>query len=158
MSKEAEAYNLLSISEYAYFLYDNQNIIKETFISEINKKVSLIGSISFFDKVKDNGEMSLINNKNKLLFKLKSNKVLSKLSFNLSPTITSQKAINNILIVFSERIKTSQKRKMVEVLDTLLVKALQSYDKYTILNPLEIDIRSNYLTDKIYRYKGMKFA
>ena len=163
MAKETEAYNLLSISEYAYFLYDNQNIIKETFISEINRKVSLIGSISFFDKVKDSGEMSLINNKNKLLFKLKTNKILSKLSFNLSPTIASQKIkftkrqINNILIVSSERIKTGQKRKMVEVLDTLLVKALQSYVKYTILNPLDIDIRSNYLTDKINEFKGFTY-
>ena len=43
---------------------------------------------------------------------------------------------------------------MVEVLDTLLAKSLQSYDKYTILNPLDIDIRSNYLTDKINEYKG----
>ena len=47
IAKEAAVDNSLSISEYAYFLYDNQNIIKETFMSEINKKVSLIGSISF---------------------------------------------------------------------------------------------------------------
>ena len=57
----------------------------------------------------------------------------------------------------SERIKTGQKRKIVEVLDTLLVKALQSYDKYTILNPLDIDIRSNYLTDKINEYKDFTY-
>ena len=43
---------------------------------------------------------------------------------------------------------------MVQVLDTLLIKALLSYDKYSVLNPLEIDIRSNYLTDKINQYKG----
>ena len=128
MAKEAEGYILLCISEYAYFLYDNQNIIKETFISEINKKVSLTGSISFFDKVKDSGEMFLINNKNKLLFKLKSNKILSKLSFNLSPTVASQKIkftkrkINNILIVSSARIKTGQKRKMVEVISKSIAK------------------------------------
>ena len=161
IAKEAKIDSSLSISEYAYFLYDNQNIIKETFISEINKKVCLIGTISFFDKVKDSGEIYLINNKNKLLSRLKTNKILNKLSFNLSPTVASQKIkftkkqINNILIASSARISAGQKRKMVEVLDTLFVKALQSYDKYTILNPLDIDIRSNYLTDKINEYKGL---
>ena len=66
-----------------------------------------------------------------------------------------KKQIDNILVVSSEKkAKAGQKRKMREVLDTLLIKALQSCDKYTILNPLEIDIRSNYLTDKINEYKG----
>ena len=46
---------------------------------------------------------------------------------------------------------------MREVIDTLLIKALQSYDKYTILNPLETDIRSNDLTDKTNEYKGFVY-
>ena len=91
MVKKVKFDNSLSISEYAYFLYDNLNIIKETFISQINKNVSLIGSIYFFSNVKNDGRMSLINNQNKLLFRLKSNKILNKLSFNLSPTVASQK-------------------------------------------------------------------
>ena len=43
---------------------------------------------------------------------------------------------------------------MVEILDTIMIKALQSYDKYTVLNPLDVDIRSNYMTEKINNYKG----
>ena len=69
-----------------------------------------------------------------------------------------KRQIDNILIISSDKkAKAGQKRKMREVIDTLLIKALQSYDKYTILNPLEIDIRSNYLTDKINEYKGFVY-
>ena len=43
------------------------------------------------------------------------------------------------------------------VADTLFVKGLQSYDKYTTLNPLYIDFRSNYLHKKLEDYKGYKY-
>ena len=43
---------------------------------------------------------------------------------------------------------------MKEVVETILFKALQNFDKYTVLNPLDIDIRSNYMTEKINNYKG----
>ena len=105
--------------------------------------------------------MKLIDNKNKLKFNLKKGINLGRLSFNLSPIYASQKInfrkkqVDNILIVSSgKKARAGQKRKMVEIIDTLLIKALQSYDKYTILNPLEIDIRSNYMTDKINNYKS----
>ena len=46
---------------------------------------------------------------------------------------------------------------MVEVTDTIIVKALQNYDKYLTLNPLEIDLNSNYLSKIISDYKGFVF-
>ena len=38
-----------------------------------------------------------------------------------------------------------------------MVKNLQSYDKYATLNALEIDIRSNYINQKIEEYKGFLY-
>ena len=46
---------------------------------------------------------------------------------------------------------------MTEIVETLLVKALQNYDSYTVLNPLEVNLRSNYLNQKINEYKGFTF-
>ena len=46
---------------------------------------------------------------------------------------------------------------MVEVTDTIIVKALQNYDKYLTLNPLEIDLNSNYLSKIVSDYKGFVF-
>ena len=36
----------------SYFLYDKSNFIKETFITEIKKIVSIYGSVSYFGKKK----------------------------------------------------------------------------------------------------------
>ena len=151
-------------SEHAYFLYDNQNIIRETFISEISKKVSLTGSVWYFVKTDSDGRMKLVTSKNKLNFKIKKSQNLAKFSCGISPVVASKKIdfknrkINNILIAsVDKKAKAGQKRKMAEILDTLLIKALQSYDKYTVLNPLDIDIRSNYMTEKINNYKGYMY-
>ena len=46
---------------------------------------------------------------------------------------------------------------MVEIIDKIIVKALQNYDKYTTLNPLEINLQSNYLSKIIDDYKGFVF-
>ena len=43
------------------------------------------------------------------------------------------------------------------IVDMLFIKGLQSYDKYTILNPLDIDFRSNYLHQKLDDYKSYNY-
>ena len=161
---KANLNNLVTASQYSYFLYDNQYVVRETFISELQKLLHLIGGISFFDKVDKSGKMYLIEPIDKMKFDVKKNKQISYFDFNLSPTCASEtieyikKEINNIMIITTEKLsRLGQKRKMKEVLDTILVKALQNYNNYTVLNPLEIDLRSNYLSKKIYKYKGFTF-
>ena len=62
------------------------------------------------------------------------------------------------MIISTEKLtKTGQKRKMVGVVDTIIVKALQNYNEYSTLNPLEIDLNSNYLNKIISDYKGFIF-
>ena len=156
--------NVVTASQNAYFLYDNENIIRETFISELKKQVYLIGGISFFDKVDKIGKMNLIETIDKMKFDVRKNKQISHFDFNLSPARANvtisylKKEINNIMIIATEKLsKLGQKRKMTEIAETILIKALQKYDNYTVLNPLEIDLRSNYLNQKINEYKGSIF-
>ena len=62
------------------------------------------------------------------------------------------------MVIGTEKLaKTGQKRKMRAIVDTLLIKALQSYDKYTILNLLDVNLRFNYLNQKIEDYKGFVY-
>ena len=62
------------------------------------------------------------------------------------------------MIIATEKLsKVGQKRKMTEIVETILVKVLQNYDRYTVLNSLEIDLHSNYLNQKINDYKGFTF-
>ena len=81
----------MQISQEGYFLYDNSNIIKETFISEINKKVPLIGSISYFDKVNADDKIKLITSKNRLKFEPRENSLLEYLAFQLQPIFGNEK-------------------------------------------------------------------
>ena len=139
--------------EHTYFLYDNDNLIRETFISELNKKVNLIGSITFYEEINKQGKAFLISNESKLKFDVKKNIVIDSFNFNQSHTHLSGKIdlkkqeIENFMIIATSKLtKTGQKRKMVEVIDTVIVKALQSYEKYSTLNPLEINLNSNYMS------------
>ena len=162
--KDVDFTNLITIkkpSEHSFFLYENQNIIKETFISEIKKRVSLLGGVWYFVKTGSDGKIEIVTSKNKLKFKIKKNESLSRFIFNISPVTAAkkidfeQRKIKNILILSANtRPANIRKRKMVEILDTIMIKALQSYDNYTVLNPLDVDIRSNYMTEKINNYKG----
>ena len=156
--------NVVTPSQNSYFLYDNQSMIRDTFISELQKQVYLIGGISFFDKVDESGKMFLIEPIDKMKFDIRKNKQISYFDFNLSTTRASEtidyikKEINNIMIIATEKLsKVGQKRKMTEIVETILVKALQIYDRYTVINPIEIDLRSNYLNEKINDYKGFTF-
>ena len=58
-------------SEFAFFLYDNLNIIKETYVSELQKKVSLIGGVWDYVNAGSKGKIELISPKNKLKFNVK---------------------------------------------------------------------------------------
>ena len=165
MIKESEKVEkTIGISQEDYFLCDDSNIIKETFILEINKKVLLIGSISYFDKVNADDKIKLITSKNMSKFEPRENSLVEYLAFQLQPTFGNKKInlrkkdIDNFSILFIPKKNLEQKRKMDKiVVDPLFVKGLQSYDKYTTLNLLDIDFRSNYLHQKFEDYKGYKY-
>ena len=150
--------------EHSYFLYDNKSLIRETFITELNKKIYLIGTIAFYDKAVDTGKAFIVEGDRKLKFDFKQNQVVENLIFNLSHTTKSAKIllkednIYNFLLISTEKLtRIGQKRKMSEIIDKVIIKALQSYDSYTTLNPLEINLQSNYLSKIIDDYKGFVF-
>ena len=53
-----------------YFLYDKSDLIKETYITVLNKKVSIYGSISYFNKITENEIFKIICLKKLLQFLL----------------------------------------------------------------------------------------
>ena len=93
MQESEKVEKTLGISQEGYFLYGDSNIIRETFISEIKKKVPLTGSISYFDKVNLDDELKLITPKNRLKFEVKENLLLEELAFQLQPTLGNKAII-----------------------------------------------------------------
>ena len=79
-------------TEFAFFLYENSNIIKETFVSELNKKVSLLGGVWYYVKADSkDGKIELITPRNKLKFNVKQNVSLSDLNLSIAPVIALPK-------------------------------------------------------------------
>ena len=63
-------YKNVSVVHYineSYFLYDKHDLIKETFITGLNKKILIYGSISYFNKKKAENEIFKIITPEKFL-------------------------------------------------------------------------------------------
>ena len=65
----------------SYFLYDKTDLIKETYIAALNKRISIYGSISYFDKKTENEIFKMISPENLLKFLVKKNTNKDSLSF-----------------------------------------------------------------------------
>ena len=96
VEKEVEEVNVKgfedgSAKEHSYFVYDNQNLIHETFISELNKTIHLVGAITFFDVIPKSGKVNLTNSKNKLKFDVVKNNEIASFKFNISHTNAKKK-------------------------------------------------------------------
>ena len=70
--------------EESYFLYDKSNLIKES-ITEINKLISIYGSISYFGK-KINKIAEIISSNKPLEFDVEKDTIKNSLDFQLTKT------------------------------------------------------------------------
>ena len=72
---------------------------------------------------------------------------------------TTNNIINNFaILVTSKNKQIGQKRNMPkEIIESILINWLQSYNKYETLNPIEISIKSNTVVADLNRYKFYKY-
>ena len=52
----------------SYFFYDKSNVIEQTFVTEINKLISVYGSISFFNTKSVNEKVQIVSFNNPFKF------------------------------------------------------------------------------------------
>ena len=141
---------LAEITEYEQLnlgLYDDENIIDETFIQRLNKKIQIYGFISI--PFVQNKKNHLITLKNLLPFCVKDNIQNEKLTFQLAylekedKILTSDKKIHNLSIVCVE------KKNMGFIKKEIIIEALQSFEKFKKLNPIEIKITDPEIFNKL---------
>ena len=89
LSKEMQWKSLMLAYEN-YFLYDLENMITETFVSELNKNFSTYGLILFSGEAKTENKLSLslIKPDNKLKFNLKKDVYKNEVGFELGKVHT----------------------------------------------------------------------
>ena len=68
----------------SYFLYDKNDLIKETFITALNQKISIYDSISYFNKKTENEIFKIVTPEEILKFYINKDKTKNSLSFQLT--------------------------------------------------------------------------
>ena len=130
------------------FLYDLENLIKETFVTELNKEFSIYGLITFSAENKDNKKLLIKSNKN-LKFEVNNGTYKTSISFELgkvhekkSYCVVSDN-VSNFGLFRSKKNKTiGEKLKMLEIFDTINILGLQ-VETENYWKPINISLNTN---------------
>ena len=69
----------LTVADENFFLYDNENMVTETYVSKLNKSISIYGMIAFLGKCTSKAnKLHLIMPEHKLKFNLKKDIIKTK--------------------------------------------------------------------------------
>ena len=125
------------------FVYESY--FKLTFVIEINKLLSIYGSVSYFDKKGKKETTQIISFNDPLKFFVWNGNVKNSLDFKLTkingsfPQIWDKKIHN---FSFTE-IGTKRKKQMNEPIETVIVRGQEKFDLHDIVNPIEIEINDD---------------
>ena len=143
-----KSYKNASTTHYineSYFLYNKSSLIKDAFISALNKKILIYGSIliySYFNKKAENKIFKIVSPEEFLEFYVDKDVTRNSISFQLrnkSGDIPKPKDIK--IYKFSlTRIGEKRKRKMAETIETVIVCTQQNFEITGELNPVQIEI------------------
>ena len=112
----------VSFASESYFLYNKSNVIEPTLITEINKLISVYGSISYFDKKSANDIVKIIPFNNPLKFSMVKNTIKNTLEFqvtNINGTLPplEDKKVHNFYLTERKRSKI-----MAEPIETVIIR------------------------------------
>ena len=138
-------YNAVSVKNFineSYFLYDKSFLIKKTFVTAINKTLSIYGSFSHFSGKITEKEIKLLDASNFLKFFIEKKVLKKDLKFQLTyisgknPKIKDNK-IHNFSIT---RLGKKRKLNMSQPIESIIIRAQQNFDVAGGLNPIQIEI------------------
>ena len=111
----------------SYFLYDKSGFIDQTFITALNKKISIYGSISYFNKKTNNDISKIIDPEEFLKLFVKKDTLKDSINFQLRningqiPQLRDSKIYNFSL----SKIRKKRKRQMQEPAESVIIRAQQ---------------------------------
>ena len=137
-------------------MYDNRNVIKRSFITELNKFFINLRLSKLFWRKKSNQPAHIISANNRLEFFLEENKTKDSLDLQLTkvdgtfPEITDKK-IHEFSVA-----QIGKKRKM-ELIHTIIVRSQQDIEFHDQLNPTEIKITNDTFINRLKKYKRVMY-
>ena len=135
-------------------------MIEQTFITEINKLISVYGSVSYFDKKSLIEIVQIVSFNNPLRFSMVEDIVKNTLNFQLTKIDVTLQLLNNKKIHNFSFIKVGSKRKlktMCESIETIIVREQQKFDVYDVLNPIKIPINDDRILDILKKHKNVYY-
>ena len=130
------------------FLYDIENMITQTFLTELNEIISKYGLILFSGETKTKNKLHLICPNNKLKFNLKKDVYKNRVKFELgkvhtktSFSTTRDNVLNfGIICTRKSKIAGSKRTMSLEIIDTIQLLGLQHFVNYGRMNPIEVTL------------------
>ena len=146
--------NLLTEANYPdaqrnFVLYDNDDIVRSTFFTEIKKNFATYGIFSTRHKQKGN---ILIDRQNRIEFLIENDTKKQSLTLQLEDLLepktiaTTDSKMSNITIL---KVGEIPKKRIVE---TFFIQGIQKFNKFKKLNPLNIEVIDSEIKNKISLY------
>ena len=133
--------------------------MKETFIIEIIKNILTYSSISYFGKKAENEIFQIISPENSLKFSIEKDTTKNSIDFQLTsisgklPKIWDKKIYNFSL----SQIGSKSKKQITEPIESVIIRGQQKFELNGILNPVEIEINNNRISNILKKYKNVYY-
>ena len=150
----------VSFVKESYFLYDKSNMIEQTFITEINKLISVYNSISYFCKKSANESVNIVSFNNPLTFSAVKDTVKNMLSIELTIIDATLPALTNKKIHGLSLTEIGIKRKskiMNDPIEAVIIRGQQKLDLYDVLNPIQTQINNGTILNTFKKNKNVYY-
>ena len=139
----------------SFFIYDRSNIIKITFISELNKILPIISFFSYFGTT-ETTKLHLPSSKNAQSFSIEKDAIKNTIDFQIAlasglDLVTNDKKVHELFIT-----KLNKKEKSIRVLEFIMIREQQGFGDGREISPIEIKIESNKIQNIFDKFKNSK--
>ena len=130
-----------------FYLYDDCNLISNTFFTKLNKQIQCYGFISL---LYNNSNKHLISSKNRFRFNVLHNDQRQYITLQLEDILTPKKIqvtdsqIHNLLMI--------TKGKNHKIIDQIMIEGFQNFAQYEKINPVDIQLTDPKLRSKLLYY------
>ena len=140
----------------SFFLYDCSDVIKKTFVTEINDFLPIICSFGYFGTTHNIENINLISSKNAQKFYVEKNSAREKLDLQINHVSgtelhTPDNTIHELLL-------TKLDKKKMRIEDFAIVRGQQVFEEGREINPIEIKIEGNRIRNLFDKYKNYKVS
>ena len=135
-------------------------MIEQTFITEINKLISVYNSISYFCKKSANESVNIVSFNNPLTFSAVKDTVKNMLSIELTIIDATLPALTNKKIHGLSLTEIGIKRKskiMNDPIEAVIIRGQQKLDLYDVLNPIQTQINNGTILNTFKKNKNVYY-